>query len=81
MENVGPDAEEAYVTIADTLRAEGRAEGRAGGRAEALLQLLALRFGPVPDDTAAAVRAASAERIAGWTAHVLTAATIGDVLR
>lgn len=77
MEQVGPDAEEAYVTIADTLRAEGRAEGRA----EALLQLVALRFGPVPDATAAAVHAASTDQIEVWTARVLTAVTLDDVLR
>jgi hypothetical protein len=77
MENVGPDAEEAYVTIADTLRAEGRVEGRA----EALLQLLTLRFGTVPATTATTIRAASTDRITTWTARVLTAATLDEVLR
>ncbi len=85
MQQVGPDAEEAYMTTADMLRAEGeargRAEGEARGRAEALLQLLALRFGPVSDGTAAAVRAAATDRIAEWTARVLTAASVEDVLR
>ena len=76
MENVGPDAEEAHVTIADTLRAEGRAEGRA----EALLQLIALRFGPVPAEVETTVRGASTDRIEAWTARVLTAPTLDDVL-
>ena len=77
MEQVGPDAEEAYVTIADVLRAEGEARGRA----EALLQLLALRFGTVPEAAVATVRAAPTDRIAAWTGRVLTAPTVDDVLR
>lgn len=77
MEQVGPDAEEIYMTTADMLRAEGQARGRA----EALLQLLDLRFGPVPDDTATRIQSASVDRIEIWTARVLTAATLDDVLR
>jgi hypothetical protein len=35
--SLGPDAEEAYVTTAEMLRAEGEARGRARGRAEDIL--------------------------------------------
>ena len=85
MQQVGPDAEEACMTTADMLRAEGeargRAEGEARGRAEALLQLLALRFGPVPEDAETTIRTASTDRIEGWTTRVLTAESLDDVLR
>ena len=89
LEDVGPDAEEAYVTIAEQLRAEGEARGEARGtalgeargRAAALLQLLELRFGPLPAATADTVRAAPVERVETWTAQVLTAATLRDALR
>ena len=74
---VGPDAEEAYVTIAEQLRAEGETRGRAA----ALLQLLELKFGPVPADMADAVRAAPVEQVETWTAQVLTAATLDGALR
>jgi hypothetical protein len=35
--SLGPDAEEAYVTTADMLRAEGEARGKARGKAEDIL--------------------------------------------
>ena len=78
---VGPDAEEAYVTIAEQLRAEGETRGEARGRAAALLQLLELKFGPVPPAMADAVHAAPVEQVETWTAQVLTAATLDDALR
>lgn len=89
---LGPQAEEAYVTTADMLRAEGevrgrakgRAEGevrgRAEGRAEALLQLLTIKFGQQGDATIDVVHAATPEQLEAWTGRVLTADTIDDVL-
>jgi Uncharacterized conserved protein len=89
---VGPDAEEAYVTTAEMLRAEGRAEGEARGRAEgeargevrgraeALVQLLTLKFGPLPQAVLATVRAASTDQLQTWTARVLSASTLDEVL-
>jgi hypothetical protein len=74
---LGPEAEEAYVTTAEMLRTEGRAEGRT----EALVQLLTLKFGPLPAATSAAVRAASIDQLETWTARVLTADTLDEVLR
>lgn len=74
---LGPEAEEAYVTTAEMLRAEGEARGRA----EALVQLLTLKFGPLPPTERDAVRAASARQLETWTARVLAANTLDEVLR
>jgi len=82
---LGSEAEEAYVTTADMLRAEGEARGEARGKARghaaALVQLLTLRFGPVPQAALDVVHAASIEQLEAWTARVLTAGTLDDVLR
>lgn len=69
---LGPEAEEAYVTIADMLRAEGRVE--------TLIQQLTLKFGPLPQDAVEIVQAASAGQLQVWTARVLTAGTLDEVL-
>jgi hypothetical protein len=77
-------AEEAYVTIAEMLRAEGEARGEACGRIEALVQLLTLKFGPlqpvVLDIVLDIVHGSSTEQLETWTARVLTADTLDDVL-
>ncbi|WP_157514077.1 hypothetical protein [Nocardia concava] len=51
----------------------------AKGRAEALLELLALRFGPVPARIADRVHNSSIEQLQQWTTRVLTADTLGKV--
>jgi predicted transposase YdaD len=90
---LGPDAEEAYMTLAELHRAEGRVEGRAEGRVEGrvegrtegrvetLVQLLTLKFGPLPEAVLTAVRDASADQLQAWTARVLTADTLDQLLR
>jgi hypothetical protein len=86
--DIDPRAEEAYVTTAEMLRAEGReegrqegrAEGRISGRAEALAQLLAIKFGPLDPGTLATVNAASSSLLETWTARVLAAGTLEQVL-
>jgi hypothetical protein len=78
---LGSEAEEAYVTTAEMLRAEGEARGEVRGRAEALMQLLTLKFGPLPEAARGAVHAASIEELETWTARVLTADTVDHVLR
>jgi len=88
MAAVGPEAEDAYMTIAEMLRAEGRGEGRvegrvegrAEGRAEALVQLLTLKFGPLPDAALTTVRNASTDQLQTWTARVLTTDTLDQLL-
>jgi len=37
------------MTTAEMLRTEGRTKGRAEGRAEALVQVLTVKFGPLPE--------------------------------
>jgi hypothetical protein len=74
---LGPDAEEAYVTTAEMLRAEGEARGRS----EALAQLLTLKFGQLPQPALDTLHAASASQLETWTARVLTADTLAEVLR
>ena len=65
------------MTTAEMLRAEGEARGRA----EALMQLLTLKFGPIPATALGTVQTASADQLQAWTARVLTAETLEQVLR
>ena len=71
------------MTTADRLlargRTEGRTEGRAEGRADILLRQLTVRFGPVSDDIAARLRAATAEELDRWAIAVLDAKSIDEV--
>ncbi len=69
--SLGPDAEEAYVTTAEMLRAEGRAE--------ALVQVLTVKFGPLPDSVSQTVRGASSDQAQAWTARAVTAETLDQV--
>jgi hypothetical protein len=45
------------------------------------MQLLAVKFGPLPETARGVVHAASIERLETWTARVLTADTLDHVLR
>jgi predicted transposase/invertase (TIGR01784 family) len=56
-----------------------RAEGKAEGRAETLRDLLSLRFGPLPDDVTARLRAATETELTRWTARVLSAESLARV--
>jgi predicted transposase/invertase (TIGR01784 family) len=78
---VGPKAEEVYMTTAEMLRAEGEARGEARGRARALVQLLTLKFGPLSQTALDTVHAATTDQLETWTARVLTAHTLEQVLR
>jgi hypothetical protein len=71
--SLGPDAEEAYMTTAEMLRTEGRAE--------ALVEMLAVKFGPLPDSVPPTVHAASADQIKAWAARAVTAETLDQVFR
>jgi predicted transposase YdaD len=61
--------------------AEGRAEGRAEGKADVLLTLLTTRYGLIPADVEARVRAAREPDLTTWATRVLTAASLDDVFR
>jgi predicted transposase/invertase (TIGR01784 family) len=80
---IGPEAEEVYMSTADMLRAEGRAEGEAKGvgkgAARTLVRLLTHKFGPVPDAVRIRVDTASLEQLDLWSERVLDAATLDDV--
>ncbi|WP_437506143.1 DUF4351 domain-containing protein [Sorangium sp. So ce1099] len=80
----GPEAEEEIVTIADYLREQGRQagerEGRLEGQRSTLLKQLRLRFGELPEQVVARVRAADAAQVEGWTERVITSPTLDDVL-
>jgi len=69
--SLGPDAEEAYVTTAQMLRAEERAE--------ALVEVLTARFGPLPERVLKTVRAASLDQMRAWTTRAVTAETLDEV--
>jgi hypothetical protein len=75
MADVGPEAEEAYVTIAEMRDAKGQAKGRA----ETLVELLDIRFGPLPEAVLTTVRDASTESLKVWTARVLTIETLDQL--
>jgi hypothetical protein len=73
--SLGPDAEEAYVTTAEMLRAEGAT----GALVEALIEGLTAKFGPLPDNVPETVHAASVDQIKAWNARAMTAKTLDEV--
>jgi hypothetical protein len=85
---VGKDVEEAIVTTADMLRAEGRSQGRSEGLAEGhtkgqramLVKLLTQRFGKLPDDAVARLNAAGPAELEAWFDRGLTAVALSAVL-
>jgi predicted transposase YdaD len=74
-----PRSEEALMTIAEQLRAEGRAEGRAERGQAVLLRLLSLKFGEIPGSLRERVTQASEQDLDRWTERILTAASLDDV--
>jgi hypothetical protein len=71
--SLGPDAEKVYMTTADMLRAEGEAR--------ALVKMLTVKFGPLPENVAKMVQAASADEIDAWMTRSVTAETLDEVFR
>lgn len=64
----------------EALRVERlRAEGRAEGRAELLELILEARFGPLPEEARARVRAASADRLVRWAERAGRAGSLDEV--
>ena len=67
------------MTTAEMLRAEGEARGEARGRAEALVEMLTVKFGPLPASVPKTVHAASIGQIKTWAARAVTAETLDQV--
>ncbi|MPY98249.1 MAG: hypothetical protein GEU97_09660 [Actinophytocola sp.] len=77
---LGPEAEEAYVTTAEMLRAEGRSEGAAAAKADSVLTVLAARGITVPG--AARVRitqCADLDQLDTWVRKAATATSAEDL--
>jgi hypothetical protein len=72
---LGPPAQEVVMTIAERLEARGEAQGRA----ETLLELLAVKFGPLPARVTATVQSADLPQLREWTTRVLTANNLDDL--
>ncbi len=82
-DRLGPQAKEVLMTTAERLRAEGHAEGHAEGRAteraETLIELLTLKFGPLPAATVTRIRTAPPGQTHTWTTHIFAANTLDEV--
>ena len=61
-------------------KAEGLIEGRMEGRVELILELLARRFGPLPDSIQTRVRCAQEMELGALTERMLTAQTLEQAL-
>ncbi|HSN98802.1 MAG TPA: hypothetical protein VLS89_10975 [Candidatus Nanopelagicales bacterium] len=72
------------MSVADYLeekgRLKGQLEGQLAGQRTALLDLLGVRFGELPEGAVAKIQAADAQRLRTWLIRVLTAPTLADVL-
>ena len=60
------------MTTAEMLRTEGRTE--------ALVQVLTIKFGTLPDEVTAKIRAASSGQLQEWTARAVTAGKLDEVI-
>lgn len=77
---LGPVAQEALMTTAEKLRAEGEARGRALGEAGLLLEQLTVKFGPQDNAVEARVRTATSDQLHTWGRRILTATSVDGVL-
>lgn len=81
---IGPVAEEAYMTAAQKLTEEsyalGRAEGKAEGKAELLIRQLGLRFGALSAATQEKILHALPERLDVWAERVITGRSLEEIL-
>ncbi len=58
---------------------QGRQEGEQTGEARLLQRLLTRRFGALPADCVARIRAASSEQLELWSDRMLDASTLAEV--
>ena len=76
---IGPVAEDAYMTAAEKLVQQGEERGRKEGQAELLLRQLELRFGNLPEGVSKRVQQASDTDLTRWVERVITAASLDEV--
>ena len=76
---LGPRAEEAYVTAAEKLTAQVRAKALVEGQATLLLKQIALRFGPLSEQARARVLSAEPNELDRWGEKVLSASTLDEL--
>ena len=78
--SLGPDAEEAYVTTAEMLRAEGEARGEARGEAEAILMVFEQRGIDVDEGSRELIGScADLDTLNGWFRRAFKADKASDL--
>jgi hypothetical protein len=84
MTAAGKEEEKAMTTLLEKFWLEGEQRGAKKservGRAKALLELLAAKFGALPDEVEEKVMAADEATLSRWSVRVLTETTIAGVL-
>jgi len=78
-EGVAKGREEGVAKGREEGRYEGQARGQAEGRAAVLLRQLGKRFGALPAEVTARIRAADTDTLDLWAERVLDAKSLGDV--
>ena len=59
---------------------QGRQEGRQEGEAQLFSRLLALKFGPIPEDKQRLIESADSQKLRQWSERILTAQSMDEVL-
>jgi predicted transposase/invertase (TIGR01784 family) len=78
--SLGPDAEEAYVTTAEMLRAEGEARGKARGKAEDILVVFEQRGIDVDDKSRELIESCTdLDTLNGWFRHAFKVDKASDL--
>lgn len=77
---LGPAAQEAYMTAAQKLTEDSYAQGRTDGKAELLVRLIDQRFGPLSPADRERILHAPPERLDLWAERVITGKSIDEIL-
>lgn len=70
---------EAHVRAKNLIETWAADKAEAEGRAEALLDLLTVKFGTLPEHITDTVQAANLGQLEAWTGRILSVATLDDV--